>query len=429
MRIAVHDYAGHPFPFELSRELAARGHTVGHFYFAGDIGPKGESVRRADDPAGFSVTPILTTEPYSKTDLIRRRRGDILYGAAAAARLRAFRPDVILSGNSPLHAQARLIDTARAVEAAFVFWVQDLYGLAATRLLGARAPGAGHLLGAWYQRLEAELLNASDGIVAISPDFAPAMRRIGVQRPGAVVENWGALSALPPRPKDNAWRRRNALQGRFVFLYSGTMALKHDPATLWALADAFRGQDEVRVVAAVSGVRAEALRARQAADPHPNLIVLPLQPVAQLADMLGAADVLVAQLEAEAGQFSVPSKVLSYLCAGRPILLAAPVDNLATRTVQAAGAGLCVASRDVPGLVAAARRLHSDEAMRQRCGEAGRAYAERAFAIGPIADRFEAILTEARDAVLVPGVRPRRLWRPAPSGRPIVASRPAPDAG
>jgi len=30
MRLLIHDYAGHPFQVQLSRELARRGHSVTH---------------------------------------------------------------------------------------------------------------------------------------------------------------------------------------------------------------------------------------------------------------------------------------------------------------------------------------------------------------------------------------------------------------
>jgi len=395
MRIAVHDYAGHPFPFELSRALAARGHVVGHFYFAGDAGPKGDVTRRACDPETFSVIPVATSEPYSKTNMIQRRRGDLLYGEAAAKALREFKPDVIISGNTPLEAQSRVIAMAHEIGAAFVFWMQDFYSIATRRILGARLPGIGHLFGLYYEWLEARQLNASDEVVVISRDFVPSLKKLGVKRDVSVIENWGPLGAIPLQPKNNAWAEAHGLVDKVVFLYSGTMALKHDPEPLLQLAKAFEGRDEVRMVVAAAGVNAEVLKARQAAAPIPNLVILPLQPIGQFAEMLGAADVLVAQLEEGAGQFSVPSKVLSYLCAGRPILLAAPSNNLAFRTIEACGAGICVASEDTPGMIAAAQTLYADADLRKRAGAAGRAYAESTFQIDGITDRFEAIFAEA----------------------------------
>ena len=108
-RIAIHDYCGHPFQFELSRELARRGHEVRHFYFAGDMGPKGNTERSSDDPEGFSVEAISLPRSYSKSNLIRRRQADVLYGRLASRRISAFAPHVTISGNTPLEAQAPIL--------------------------------------------------------------------------------------------------------------------------------------------------------------------------------------------------------------------------------------------------------------------------------------------------------------------------------
>ena len=73
--------------------------------------------------------------------------------------------------------------------------------------------------------------------------------------------------------------------------------------------------------------------------------------------MLASADVLVSVLEAEAGHFSVPSKVQSYLCAERAILLAAPHANLAAAIVARENAGLVVEPDDIEGFLEAAKAL------------------------------------------------------------------------
>src|SRR5215469_2641943 len=123
-RIAIHDYCGHPFQFELSRELARRGHEVRHFYFAEDLGPKGATQRSPNDPAGFSVEAISIERPYSKSNLIQRRQADILYGKLAGDRIAAFAPDATISGNTPLEAQAPILKHAHRVGSSFIFWMQ-----------------------------------------------------------------------------------------------------------------------------------------------------------------------------------------------------------------------------------------------------------------------------------------------------------------
>ncbi|MBK1658098.1 glycosyltransferase family 4 protein [Paracraurococcus ruber] len=388
MRIAVHDYAGHPFEFDLSRALAARGHTVRHFWFGGDQGPKGDTERRPEDPAGFSVVPVQISMAYSKDRFLRRVLGDVLYGRAAARMIAAFEPDLVISANTPLEAQGAIQAAARARRAPFVFWLQDYYSVAIRRLLGHRWRGAGKVVAARYERMEASLLRRSEGVVLISDDFRRYLpSSVAGSDRVCTIPNWAPLSALPLRPKDNAWARRHGFAGHFAFLYTGTLALKHNPALLAGLAARMATDRAVKVGVVSSGVGFERLRA--AAPSLDNMAFLPPQPMPDFPDVLASADVLVAVLEEDAGEFSVPSKVLSYLCAGRPILLAAPRGNLATRIVEEAGAGLCVAPGDAAGFEAAAVRLREDAALRQRCGAAGRAYAEAHFDIGRIVQRFE----------------------------------------
>jgi glycosyltransferase involved in cell wall biosynthesis len=415
-RIAVHDYCGHPFQFALSRELAHRGHDVRHFFFVEDAGPKGEAQRLPGDPVGFSVEPISIGRSYSKTNLIRRRQDDVLYGRLAAQRIEAFAPSVTISGNTPLEAQASIMKSARQGGAAFVFWMQDFYSLAAAKILRRKIPVVGHAIGAYYKHLEAQMLRRSDGIVLISEDFRDALHslRVGGDRT-AVIPNWGALGELPLRPKNNAWAENHGFENKFVFLYSGTLALKHNPELLWALANHFERDPEVLVVVVGAGVSFEALKARHERDPLPNLALLPLQPMQVFADVLASADVLVALLENDAGPFSVPSKILNYLCAGRPVLLSAPSDNLSVRVLGRAGAGECVPAGHERAFIEAATRLRNEPNKRAGLGDAARRYAESSFNILGIADRFEDVIAGAVSRTRADGER----------SAPFLTERPA----
>ena len=59
----------------------------------------------------------------------------------------------------------------------------------------------------------------------------------------------------------------------------------------------------------------------------------PLQPMNKFSYVLGTADICLAVLEEDAGSFSVPSKVLSYFCAGKPILMHGPAKNLSSKLI------------------------------------------------------------------------------------------------
>ena len=133
----------------------------------------------------------------------------------------------------------------------------------------------------------------------------------------------------------------------------------------------------------------------------------PFQPFDQLSEVLASADVLLVILEPDAGVFSVPSKVLSSLAAGRPILGSIPGRNLAARLVMRAGAGVVVEPEDAEGLIAAARALLADAPARDAAGKAARAYAESAFDIQTIADRFVQVIEN------VTAPRTARVTRPS----------------
>ena len=95
-------------------------------------------------------------------------------------------------------------------------------------------------------------------------------------------------------------------------------------------------------------------------------MLLPLQPIERLREVLATADVAVSVIEPDAGAFSVPSKVQSYLCAGRAVLLAAPAGNLAARVVRAQAAGVVIEPEDRAGFVRGGAR-----ALGRRGGAAG----------------------------------------------------------
>jgi glycosyltransferase involved in cell wall biosynthesis len=217
-----------------------------------------------------------------------------------------------------------------------------------------------------------------------------------------VIENWAPLDEVPPRPRDNAWRAEIGLGDRFAYLYAGTLGLKHNPDLLFDLAADDPSAD---VVVVSEGMGADRLRARLADEPLPNLRILPFQPWEALPDVLGAADVLVVLLEAEAGTFSVPSKILTSLCAGRPILAAIPEANLGARTIARARAGIVVAPGEPERFLTAARELRHSTETRGRMGAAARAHAETAFDIEAITDRFLEVISRATAASTEVGAR------------------------
>lgn len=399
MRILLHDFVGYPYPAQLARSLAERGHTV-VFAWCPSItsNPGGEHHRRPDDPHTLELAPLPLDAPFDKRGLVRRWRTERRYGDVASALLPRVRPDVVLSSNTPLDAQKALLAAARSAGAGFVYWLQDLIGIAAARLLRRRLLLAGAAIGRYYVSLESALLRASDCVVAITDDFAPHLEAMGARRAPEVIENWAPVDELPVLPRRNPWSTRHGLDDSFVFLYAGTLGMKHDPLLLVRLAERFAGDPRVRVVVVSEGAGADWLAGEKDRRRLERLTLLPFEPFERMAETMASAEVLVALLEPDAGVFSVPSKVLAYLCAQRPLLLAVPPENLAARIVVRERAGVVVAPAEVDAFLEGAERLRADVGLRHAAAAAGRAYAERAFAIDSITSRFEEVLERAARA-------------------------------
>jgi colanic acid biosynthesis glycosyl transferase WcaI len=394
MRILVHDYAGHPFQVHLSHRLAIRGHSVTHVYFTENPGPKGRFSPPADDTLRLRFHGITIGKGYDKTSFFRRRFNDREYGRLVAGVIESTRPDVVISGNTPTEAQGQILKASRITRARFVYWLQDFYSIAVTVLLRRQIGILGAPVGWFYRLLERHQLRSSDAVVAVTDDFVPlAAQWSRNEAKVTVIENWAAVDDFPLLPKVNAWSCNHTCDSSVNFVYSGTLGLKHKPELLRQLAE--QNWQDTTVVVAAEGVGVQHLSLAQTAHGLRRLKLLPLQSADDLPQVLATADVLVAIIDGEAGRFAVPSKVQSYLCAGRPILLAAPRGNLAARTVIQADAGIVVDPDDTGGFLAAAAKLRANPGLRARMGANGRAYAERAFDLERIADAFERVLSGA----------------------------------
>jgi glycosyltransferase involved in cell wall biosynthesis len=393
MRIVVCDYSGHPFQIELSRCLAERGHAVLHLHFAEFQTPKGEIGAQEGDAPGFSIEAISLGKPFAKDKFARRLFQEIRIGALLTERAMRFGPDLVVGCNMPLDAQRQLRRACADEKVAFVFWLQDIYSAAIAHFLTERLGLVGRLIGNRYERLERALLRSSDAVVAISERFLPKLDEWGVPPARvAVIPNWAPLSEIRPVAKDNDWARRHGLQDKTVALYSGTLGLKHNPAILLDLARADAGLAIV-VVSEGKAARwlADEARARNVA----NLTVLPFLPMKEYPELLGTGDVMLAILGAEAASFSVPSKILSYLAAGKPVVAAIAGDNDAARMIDAAEAGFSVAPDDTAAFIDRVLALAGDPELRVAASRSARAYAETHFAVDTIADRFEAVFADA----------------------------------
>ncbi len=386
MNIILHEMGTYTHRQELAKALASRGHEVTYLYCPSARTPSRSSLCFTPGD-NVTVIPVELDAEFAKWQLFKRFLQERVYGARVSSAIASRAPDLVISGNSPIAIQAAIQKTCRASGTPFLFWLEDVYSIGVKSVL-SKAPVIGASIAAGYASLERSVARQSNGIVAISEDFRDLAVEWGVDPARiAVIENWGVIPLDPLPPKDNDWAAQHGLVGRRVLLYSGALGFKHNPQLFLELAMEFRREDNVRIVVISEGYGAEwlSLRSRE----FPQLVLLPFQSAENYRKALAAADVLVAILDPTAAKYSVPSKVLAYMTAGRPILAAIPADNLAARTISTACAGLTVDPKNSAEFRRLARSLIEDGECRERLGAAGLAYAHANFNIDGIAGRFE----------------------------------------
>lgn len=377
-RIVINDFAGHAFTIDLADMLQRRGLDVHYAYCVSNVAPHGDIIRSTVDVRG-----IGSGGEFSKYSILRRLFSETWYGAGSAWHVIRCRPSVTIVTNMPLVSALMVWLASIAVRGKFVLWFQDAQAGLAANSLGTRDTAAKAI-----RLLENFLLRRSSRIIAISDQLASYAASAGAATDRiTVLANWPALSGIALQPRFNGWTKDHGLdEKRCRFVYSGTLARKHDPDLLVRLADELSESD---VIVVSEGEGASWLLDQQARSPRPNLFVFPYAPFSRVGEMLGSGDVLIALLTRDASRYSVPSKILSYLCAGRPTLASIPADNAASvMLTQVARAGVVIEPGDHAAFIEAARRLETDHLLRKQLGNNARSFAEANFDPDALADRF-----------------------------------------
>ncbi len=206
----------------------------------------------------------------------------------------------------------------------YIFHVQDLQPDAALGL-GMLKPG---LFTRLLYRVETLAYRRARRVSGISEGMLRAFTRKGVP-PEKIVSfpNGTALPDPASLPPAGSWRERHGIAaGDFLVVYAGNMGVKQGLDIVLDAASLVRNA-QVRVVLCGQGAAREALAQKLASRPSANLRLLPLQDDAAYTEMMVDADLCLITQQRGTGQFFFPSKLLSALSYGKPVLAVADADS------------------------------------------------------------------------------------------------------
>jgi glycosyltransferase involved in cell wall biosynthesis len=397
-----------PYTTGLAEHLAESGHNVsvltGMPYYPQWKIPVEyrRKMRASEERNGVKVHRLRTYVPR-KQDAVRRIAFEGGFFVNGALTRQVDPPDVVIGVVPTLSGAGLAATLAHRHRVPYGLIFQDLVGAAAQQS-GIRG---GKRVAKVTRDLEGRLARSAGRIAVISPGFIAYLEQVGVPRDRLVhIRNWSHLPQ-PTAVSDDVRARLGWSPDDIVVLHAGAMGLKQglenvvDTARLAASA-----LPSARIVFMGDGNQKTALVER--AGSLPNIDFIPPCDKADLPDILAAANILLVNERASVSDMSLPSKLTSYLVAGRPIVAAVPLEGYTAREIDASEAGLVVPPEDPAALLYAISSLAGDPGRSRQLGEAGVRYVESTLRPGAILPQLSAFVGD----LLVPdGVRSTNLER------------------
>ena len=312
IKIIIIDYSGHPFLFELSQKLSKQ-YCVIHSYAQYFETPKANFASKKAN-SNLKIMPIKIKKKFSKYNFISRRSFDIFYGKKTIELISDQKPDIVVCAQLPLDPLYDVIYYCKNNQIKTVFWMQDIYSVAISKILGEKIPLIGKLIGKYYFYKEKKCEYMSDKIIVISSDFKKFIDKKNLAKT-KVIENWSPF-IKPNIGKIKYFKKKYNPEKKFCFIYSGTLSYKHDPDLLVKVAETF---PKAILIISSKGEFADKLK-KNSLHKISNIKVINWIDYRDLSSFLSISDALIVILGSKASSFSVPSKIYAYLTIGKPIL-------------------------------------------------------------------------------------------------------------
>lgn len=374
--------------------LAARGHRVTvicefpshpHGVIPEEYGGR---IVEDDRTNGYRILRVWVKTSHEKTQTTRMALYLSYMGLATGVAPRAGRADVVFATTPPLFAGAAGLAIARLNRAPFVLDVRDLWPAAAVSL--KQISGGATLKAA--EALERWLYRQAEVVVGVTRPFCDHIAELRDREPRPVLIPNGTLDLFFSINGDPAPGRRllGIPDDRFVVTFAGMHGIAQALPSALDAAERVGGKSHLAFVG--EGPMKDLLITEAEERGIANVSFHPQLPLEDIPPVLAASDALLVPLSAHptfAG--FVPSKLIDFMAAGRPVILSAVGE--AARILERARAGIAVAPEDPDALANAVRWLveHPQEAAEM--GRRGRAFARTRLRLVQ-AERLERVLLD-----------------------------------
>ena len=180
----------------------------------------------------------------------------------------------------------------------------------------------------------------------------------------------------------------------FVAMYAGTMGLASAADVLVDVAKRLEARSQVLILCIGEGPLKRRMTRDASRAKLRNTRFEPFQPRHRLAEVQAGADAMLLTLSKASEDASVPSKMVTYLAAGPPIVCAVPEGSAISQQLHTAQAGVRTPPGDPDAIAKAITLLAERPAEARQMGENGREYFEQQLTLDRACRQFSQVLEE-----------------------------------
>jgi len=218
-----------------------------------------------------------------------------------------------------------------------------------------------------------------------------------------VVPNWIDSEEMKPLPRDNEFSREHHLNEKFVVGYAGTLGMSQGLMGVIEAARLLRDRKEIEFFIVGDGIEQPKMMKQAQEYGLTNVRFLPMQPKSLYPLVVASSDVGLVTLNKKVLTPVVPSKIISIMAAGRPVLASMPLDGDGPKLIAEARGGICIGAEEPNQLAEKIMYLSEHRSIGEQLGSQGRDYVVHCLSLKRAVSDSEQIFRDCIKGLRVKG--------------------------
>lgn len=267
----------------------------------------------------------------------------------------------------------------------YILNVQDLFPQSAIDLNILK----NRLLIKFFKLLERKIYKSANHITVHSAGNRNYLVNTGVDSENVtIMPNWVDTDYLQPGEKSNHFSRQHRLQDKFVVSFAGVIGYSQDVDVILEAANQLTGHNDIHFLIVGDGVEKDRLIIKAEKMNLTNVTFLPMQPRDVYSQVLHTSDICLSTLNKEVKTPVVPSKILSIMAVGKPLIACMDMQGDAPEIVKKAKCGFVFPAGSSKGLADAIIQLYNNRELCDRYGKNGHDYCVEHFSLDICTNKY-----------------------------------------